>query len=153
MSIITDIGKTVRSRIVGERHDSAKGQAISESAAAVPAAAEPTKSRLRRAVQHNGESNYKEQVALAQLTGEPADRGELENLALPETTSKSETVLHLLRRPAGATITDLMAATSWQRHSVRGFLSGTVRKKLGLNLISDIIDGGERRYPRLLATR
>ena len=45
-----------------------------------------------------------------------------------------------------ATLADLMVATAWQRHSIRGFLSGTVRKKLGLNLVSDITDGGERRY-------
>ncbi|MDB5526200.1 MAG: uncharacterized protein JWM58_3963 [Rhizobium sp.] len=65
---------------------------------------------------------------------------------MPEATTKSDTVLHLLRQPDGATLIDLMAATSWQRHSVRGFLSGTVRKKLGLNLVSDTMDGGDRRY-------
>jgi hypothetical protein len=39
-----------------------------------------------------------------------------------------------------------MQATSWQRHSVRGFLSGTVKKKLGLSLISTISEQGLRRY-------
>jgi len=46
--------------------------------------------------------------------------------------SKTETILDLLKRPGGATAKELLKVTGWQSHSLRGFLSGTVRKKMGL---------------------
>jgi hypothetical protein len=56
--------------------------------------------------------------------------------------SKHDRILALLRRSAGTTIASLMAATGWQQHSVRGFLAGVVRKKLGLDLVSEQTDKG-----------
>ena len=60
--------------------------------------------------------------------------------------SKAAKILDLLRRSGGATVKDLMKATGWQPHSVRGFLSGTVRKKLGLEVVSSKRKDGERSY-------
>jgi hypothetical protein len=50
--------------------------------------------------------------------------------------SKKAAVIELLRRPEGATIVEVVAATDWQPHTVRGLFSGTLRKKLGLTLSS-----------------
>jgi len=59
--------------------------------------------------------------------------------------SKQARVLGLLRSSTGATITGIMRSTGWQSHSVRGFLTAVVRKKLGLKLASEKADG-ERVY-------
>lgn len=61
-------------------------------------------------------------------------------------TTKSEIILNLLRSTHGTTIADLMSATGWQAHSIRGFLSGTVTKKLGIAVCSEKPDGSDRRY-------
>jgi len=55
-------------------------------------------------------------------------------------------VLDLLKRPSGATMKELMKATGWQPHSVRGFISGTVGKKMGLSVESTKGEDGERTY-------
>jgi hypothetical protein len=55
--------------------------------------------------------------------------------------SKQHRIVALLQRPEGATLDVLVKETQWQKHSVRGFLAGTVRKKLKLSLLSEKIDG------------
>jgi len=60
--------------------------------------------------------------------------------------SKAAKVLGLLRRPDGASLKELMKATGWLAHSVRGFLSGTVAKRMGIDLASAKSEDGERRY-------
>jgi hypothetical protein len=63
----------------------------------------------------------------------------------PAHATKSETVLALLRQPGGATLKALMTATGWQAHSVRGFISGQLTKRLRLK-IQSVKRDGERVY-------
>ena len=59
--------------------------------------------------------------------------------------SKIDQIIAALRAPKGATITDLMKLTGWQKHSVRGAIAGTVKKTRGLNVKSEKVDD-ERVY-------
>src|ERR1700730_8775740 len=63
-----------------------------------------------------------------------------------ERVTKQERVLTLLSQSEGTSIEEMMQATGWQQHSVRGFLAGTVKKKLGFSLTSLKPNGGVRRY-------
>lgn len=65
--------------------------------------------------------------------------------------TKHAQLLQLLNRPEGASIEDMMQVTQWQQHSVRGFLAGTLKKKMGLPLTSSKAEGDVRRYR--IATR
>jgi hypothetical protein len=76
----------------------------------------------------------------------PAEQSTVENRV-----TKHAQLLQLLNRPDGASIEDMMRATKWQQHSVRGFLAGTVKKKMGLVLTSSKAKGDVRRYR--IATR
>lgn len=64
----------------------------------------------------------------------------------PVAQSKQDLVIELLRRQSGVTIEDIIAKTGWQPHSVRGFFSGLVKKKLKLPLVSEVGKNGVRRY-------
>ena len=81
----------------------------------------------------------------ARKTAKPASR-KRSAPASPRPTAGRDTkharIIGMLRKPAGTTIAAIMMVTDWQQHSVRGFLVGVVRKKLGLNLVSDQSDKG-----------
>ena len=60
--------------------------------------------------------------------------------------SKKAAVITMLKRPKGATLEDLVKVTGWQAHSVRGFLSGSLRKTMGLKVKSSKSADGQRVY-------
>jgi predicted transcriptional regulator len=60
--------------------------------------------------------------------------------------TKTDKILKLLQRNTGATIAEVAKATGWQRHSVRGFMSVTLKKKQGLEIKSTKETDKQRRY-------
>jgi hypothetical protein len=79
-------------------------------------------------------------VAKAPRRSEPGSKS-----VTPKIT-KAELILKKLRTAKGASMEDMIAETGWQAHSVRGFLSAAVKKKLALNLVSESGRDGVRRY-------
>jgi hypothetical protein len=59
--------------------------------------------------------------------------------------SKTARILDLLKRPGGVTLAEIMKVADWQAHSIRGFISGTLVKKMGLSVVSTKADG-QRTY-------
>ena len=64
----------------------------------------------------------------------------------PREGSKTATIVALLERKGGATLSEIMKAAKWQAHSCRGFISGTLGKKMGRTVESTKRDDGERVY-------
>ncbi|WP_108485570.1 DUF3489 domain-containing protein [Oceaniglobus ichthyenteri] len=84
-------------------------------------------------------------------TEEPAQDALTETEAAPKVRTlregtKQATLIAMLRAPDGATIEDIMAATGWQSHTVRGAMAGTLKKKLGLEVTSEKVEGRGRVY-------
>ena len=95
--------------------------------------------RVRNVAPKKAKSGKKAKSAKKAPTGATKAKGAKDG-------SKAAKVLDLLKRPDGATAKDLMKATGWQPHSVRGFLSGTISKKMGLAVVSTKGEDGERTY-------
>ena len=85
-------------------------------------------------------------VNLDAKTPKPKSAKKHAPLPYPADASKQDRMIVLLKQQAGATIEELITATGWQAHSVRGFLSATVRKKLRLPLVAEMRSTGERVY-------
>jgi Protein of unknown function (DUF3489) len=97
----------------------------------------------------HSKSPSKTKIARAKSVGKRSAKPERMPSASIGSGTKQQAVLALLREPQGTTIATIMKATGWQPHSVRGFLTAVVRKKLGLTLLSE--KPGEERVYRIVA--
>jgi len=97
--------------------------------------------------QENDQRQDKEETHHAELSS-ASDVPTYEPAAIPRTRehSKQAQVIALLKRPEGATIAQIRELTGWQAHTIRGTFSGAFRKKLGLTLLSEKSEDGERVY-------
>ena len=86
------------------------------------------------------EGTKRKKVANAAQHSKPATKSDTSK------NTKAELILKKLRTAKGVSIDMLIAETGWQAHSVRGFLSAVVKKKLALNLVSENGKDGARRY-------
>jgi len=102
--------------------------------------ATPDKPAQKKVAKARTQTNVKP----SRFPGRAADA--LENVSAYAKLNKTEMVLKRLRQAKGATVEMLMEETGWQAHSVRGFLSAVVRKRLDLDLRSDVGKDGVRRY-------
>jgi hypothetical protein len=55
-------------------------------------------------------------------------------------------MIEMLKRPEGATVEQIAEEMAWVRHTVRGVMAGALKKKLGLTITSEKVDGGSRTY-------
>lgn len=98
----------------------------------------------RSTAPHSAQQHSKRQTGLVGPTSAPAKTS-------PNRETKHDKVLAMLRSKQGTTIAAMMKTTGWQQHSVRGFLTGVVRKRLKLNLTSE--KQGKDRIYRIKVTR
>ena len=88
----------------------------------------------------SGNGKYSKEMSV------PMQAGLAAVAATPAKESKLALVIKLLSRPDGATIDDLVAATGWQKHTVRSCVSHALAKKRGYKIVSDKQQGGQRIY-------
>jgi hypothetical protein len=122
-----DGGGTAEAATAPKGANKAKGTAKEGKNAKRPAKATPTKGARAKAAK-----------------GKPSKTGS--KPAAERDGSKKAEVIGLLQRKGGATLTQIMKATGWQAHSVRGFISGALGKKMGLTVESAKREDGERVY-------
>ncbi|MCC5993757.1 MAG: DUF3489 domain-containing protein [Rhodobacteraceae bacterium] len=83
------------------------------------------------------------------ITDDPQQQSDAQHTPEPtrrRTGTKQEAVIALLRAKDGATIDEIVAATQWAPHTARGFMSGALKKKLGLTITSEKVEGRGRVY-------
>jgi hypothetical protein len=114
--------------------DTAPTSAETDSAAAAPAPASETNGATKQAKAGPARGKGKKARATPRATSEPEAVGEPSPKPTPRAGTKQALMIDLLRRPEGATVEQIAAATGWQHHTIRGAISGALKKKLGLTV-------------------
>jgi nucleoid-associated protein YgaU len=117
------------------RKPTARKAAPKAAAAAAPAKAAARAQKAAKAVPAKAKASKTTKAAKKAAKATP-----------PREFSKKAIVLDMLRAKGGATMAEIAKATDWQNHTIRGFISGTLTKKMGLAIESTKTDAGERCY-------
>lgn len=121
----------------------AKGSRTTPKKAAMcirPAVARPSAPEAKQRTKAAAKSSIKPAEAKLKLPSKPSAK-------LPNTKpTKQFRLLSAMKRSQGATINELAVASGWQAHSVRGYISGTLKKRMELNIVSDFVPGRGRVY-------
>ena len=128
--------------VAAQGADVAPKRAASKKAASQKKGA-PEASKGAKKATKQAKAEPKEQ-AKDKVAGKKAAK--VKETTVPRELSKKNIVLDLLRRPKGATMAEIAKATDWQNHSIRGFISGNLTKKMGLTVESTKNEAGERTY-------
>jgi hypothetical protein len=112
--------------------DTAPTSAGADSAADSPAPASEADGAAKRA--KTKPAKGKKAGTTARATSEPVVAGELSAKSAPRAGTKQAQMIELLKRPEGATVEQIAEATGWQHHTIRGAISGALKKKLGLTV-------------------
>jgi hypothetical protein len=118
-----------------------KGLTMSNETATTSETAEQTASKTKRPTR-----KAKTAKAAAKATAKTKKSKTAKRKSKPAGDTKKAIVLALLRRKEGATTAEIAKATDWQNHTIRGFISGTLGKKMGLEVQSAKNDSDERTY-------
>jgi hypothetical protein len=124
----TPADKSATTADAGAQAGEAAGPATGASRATTPAKPRPAKAG--RAAPAKG----KKAATTARRASEAARAGEPNEKATFRTGTKQGRMIEMLRRPEGATVDQIAAATGWQKHTIRGAISGALKKKLGLTV-------------------
>jgi Protein of unknown function (DUF3489) len=116
--------------------DTAPTSTGADSAADAPAPASEADGGEKRAKTKPARGKGKKATTTARTTSEPeaAPGGEPTPTSTPRAGTKQALIIDLLNRPEGATVEQIAAATGWQHHTIRGAISGALKKKLGLTV-------------------
>jgi hypothetical protein len=99
-----------------------------------PAPASEPNGAKKRAKAGPARGKVKKAMTAARATTEPEAAGEPSGKPTPRAGTKQALMIEMLKRPEGATVEQIAAATGWQHHTIRGAISGALKKKLGLTI-------------------
>jgi Protein of unknown function (DUF3489) len=114
--------------------DTASTSGEADSAASAAAPDSEANGAQKRAKAGPARDKGKKARTTARATGEPAAAGQPSAKPTPRSGTKQAEMIEMLKRPEGATVEQIAAATGWQHHTIRGAISGALKKKLGLTV-------------------